>query len=66
MGAWRFLDMRRLLAVIVLGALAISGIGCGSANSSVSEDDVHSKQQQMEAATEELTGTPASELEMRD
>lgn len=52
--------------MIVLGALAIGGIGCGSANSSVSEGDVDSKQEQMTKATEELAGKPLSELEERN
>ncbi|MCH7904915.1 MAG: hypothetical protein IH944_10155 [Armatimonadetes bacterium] len=58
--------MRRLLTAIVLAALAIGGIGCGSANSGVSEDDVDSKQKQMETATENLTGKSASERETRN
>ena len=59
--------MKRLLSAIVLGgALAIGGIGCGSANSSVSEGDVDSKQEQMTKATEELAGKPLSELEERN
>lgn len=50
----------------MLGALAIGGIGCGSANSSVSEGDVESKQEQMIEATEKATGKSESDFDTRN
>ena len=58
--------MKRLFVAVLLVAFAVAGFGCKSANASVSEDDVNSKQGQMEKATEEMTGKPLSELEERN
>ena len=57
--------MKRLLAAVILVAFAIGGFGCKSANSSVSEDDVDSKQEQINDATEDLLGGDIPEDEKR-
>lgn len=57
--------MKRLLAAVILVAFAIGGFGCKSANSSVSEDDVQDKQDQIEEATKDLLGGDIPEDEKR-
>lgn len=56
--------MRHLLAAVVIVALAICCIGCG-ANSSVSEDDMISKEKEIEAATEKFLDGEIPEDEKR-
>ena len=57
--------MKRLLVAVLLVAFAIAGFGCKSANASVSEDDVDSKQQQIEDATTDLLDGEIPEDEKR-